>query len=203
MLERIIQSLAGTPEPGGKGSMLDNTLIVYTSDSGEVQHSHGNHWSFLLIGNLGGRIRSGRYIQFPTWGSIDPGRVIRRTGGPSGTPARWANDQRILDYAVARGGATCRRLQLESCSGRNRPIGPDGRVARLGIVAYGTIFERVWIKPQKAIVKLFQSLIVSQYSWRLFPTWRMPRKEQTRSSSKSFCRPTASVATTRTRTRVS
>ncbi len=70
MLERIIKPLAETPEPGGKGSMLDNTLIVYTSDSGEVQHSHGNHWPFILIGNLGGRIRSGRYIQFPTWGSM-------------------------------------------------------------------------------------------------------------------------------------
>ena len=70
MLERIIQPLAATPEPGGEGSMLDNTVIVYTSDSGEVQHSHGNHWPFLLIGNLGGRIRSGRYIQFPTWGSM-------------------------------------------------------------------------------------------------------------------------------------
>lgn len=69
MLERLIQPLAETPEPGGEGSMLDNTLIVYTSDSGEVQHSHGNHWPFLLIGNLGGQIRSGRYIQFPTWGS--------------------------------------------------------------------------------------------------------------------------------------
>ena len=70
MLERIIQPLAATPEPGGQGSMLDNTLIVYTSDSGEVQHSHGNHWPFLLIGNLGGRMQSGRYIQFPTWGSM-------------------------------------------------------------------------------------------------------------------------------------
>lgn len=70
MLERIIQPLAATPEPGGKGSLLDNTLIVYTSDSGEVQHSHGNHWPFLLIGNLGGRIKTGRYIQFPTWGSM-------------------------------------------------------------------------------------------------------------------------------------
>jgi hypothetical protein len=69
MLERIIQPLAATPEPNGEGTMLDNTLIVYTSDSGEVQHSHGNHWPFLLIGDLGGRIRSGRHIQFPSWGS--------------------------------------------------------------------------------------------------------------------------------------
>ncbi len=69
MLERIIQPLAATREPNGKGTMLDNTLIVYTSDSGEVQHSHGNHWPFLLIGDLGGRIRTGRHIQLPSWGS--------------------------------------------------------------------------------------------------------------------------------------
>lgn len=69
VLERIIQPLATTPEPNGKGSMLDNTLIVYTSDSAEVQHSHGYQWPFVLIGNLGGRIRSGRYIQLPHWGS--------------------------------------------------------------------------------------------------------------------------------------
>jgi hypothetical protein len=68
LLERIIRPLATTPEPGGQGSMLDNTLIHYTSDSGEVQHSHGIHWSHMLIGNLGGRIQTGRYIQFPTWG---------------------------------------------------------------------------------------------------------------------------------------
>lgn len=69
MLERIIQPLATTPEPNGKGTMLDNTLIVYSSDSGEVQHSHGNHWPILFIGDLGGRIRTGRHIQLPSWGS--------------------------------------------------------------------------------------------------------------------------------------
>jgi hypothetical protein len=74
MLERVIKPLASTPEPSGGGSMLDNTLIVYTSDSGEVQHSTGIHWPFVLIGNLGGRFRTGRYIQYPTWGtSLNPG----------------------------------------------------------------------------------------------------------------------------------
>ncbi len=68
LLERILQPLATTPEPGGQGTMLDNTVVVYTSDSGEVQHSHGIHWAHVLIGNLGGRLRSGRYIQYPTWG---------------------------------------------------------------------------------------------------------------------------------------
>ncbi len=69
MLERVIQPLATTREPNGKGTMLDNTLIIYTSDSGEVQHSCGNHWPFLLIGDLGGRSRTGRHIQLPSWGS--------------------------------------------------------------------------------------------------------------------------------------
>jgi hypothetical protein len=74
MLDRVLEPLAATPEPGGKGSMLDHTLVVYTSDSAEVQHSTGIHWPFLLIGHLGGRIRTGRFLQFPTWGtSLNPG----------------------------------------------------------------------------------------------------------------------------------
>ena len=44
---------------------MDNTLIVYTSCSGESQHSVGNRWPFLLLGNLGGKIRMGRYLQYP------------------------------------------------------------------------------------------------------------------------------------------
>lgn len=73
LLLRIITGLQAEPEPGGRGTMLDNTLIVYTSDTAETQHSVGTHWPFLLIGNLGGRMRSGRYIQLPTWGvTVNP-----------------------------------------------------------------------------------------------------------------------------------
>jgi len=46
----VLASNAQAPS-NSKGTMLDNTLIVYTSDSGEVQHSHGNHGPFLLIGD--------------------------------------------------------------------------------------------------------------------------------------------------------
>ena len=63
VLVRIMESLDSVPE--GDGTMMDNTLIVYTSDSGSKQHSWGDRWPFLLLGNLGGTIRSGRFIHYP------------------------------------------------------------------------------------------------------------------------------------------
>lgn len=63
LLVRVIKGLEATPE--GAGTMLDNTLIVYTSDMGEAQHSTGNRWPYLLIGNLGGTVRTGRYLRYP------------------------------------------------------------------------------------------------------------------------------------------
>ena len=66
LLVRMIRSLEAERE--GNGTMMDNTLIVYTSDCGEAHHSRGYRWPYLLIGNLGGRIRTGRYIHYP----VDP-----------------------------------------------------------------------------------------------------------------------------------
>ncbi|MBX9681892.1 MAG: DUF1552 domain-containing protein [Gemmataceae bacterium] len=54
----------------GNGSVLDNTLIVYLSDSGESHHPNLYDWPVVLIGNLGGRLRTGgRYLQFPRYQS--------------------------------------------------------------------------------------------------------------------------------------
>lgn len=56
--------------PEGDGTMLDNTLIVYLSDSGEAHHPRMYEWPVVLIGNLGGKLKTeGRYLQFPTYGS--------------------------------------------------------------------------------------------------------------------------------------
>lgn len=63
MLVRVMKALDSVPE--GRGTMMDNTLIVYTSCAAESQHSTGNRWPFLLLGNLGGKLRSGRYLQYP------------------------------------------------------------------------------------------------------------------------------------------
>jgi len=54
----------------GNGTMLDNTVIVYLSDSGESHHPSLYEWPMVLLGNLGGRLRTeGRFLQFPRYQS--------------------------------------------------------------------------------------------------------------------------------------
>lgn len=59
MLVKIMKALEEVPE--GAGSMMDNTLIVYTSNNAEKQHSEGVNWPFVLLGNGGGRFKTGHY----------------------------------------------------------------------------------------------------------------------------------------------
>jgi hypothetical protein len=59
MLVKLMKALEATPE--GSGSMMDNTLIVYSSNNAEKQHSEGATWPFVLLGNGGGRFKTGQY----------------------------------------------------------------------------------------------------------------------------------------------
>ena len=59
MLVKLMKALEATPE--GAGSMMDNTLIVYSSNNAEKQHSEGATWPFVLLGNAGGRFKTGHY----------------------------------------------------------------------------------------------------------------------------------------------
>ena len=58
-MARLATALQRIPE--GEGTMLDNTVIVYTSTNGETHHSSGVNWPMVILGTLGGRLRSGRY----------------------------------------------------------------------------------------------------------------------------------------------
>jgi len=50
----------------GNGTMLDNTLIVWMSDSGEGHHGFCGEWPLILVGGLGDRLKTaGRFLQFP------------------------------------------------------------------------------------------------------------------------------------------
>ena len=50
----------------GAGTMLDNTLIVYLSDSGEAHHPKLTEWPVVLLGGLAGKLKpGGRYVQLP------------------------------------------------------------------------------------------------------------------------------------------
>jgi len=68
--ERIAEFMAKLERvPEGDGTMLDNTLIVYLSDGAEGHHSRCWEWPMVLLGNLGGRLRTGRYIDYPSYGA--------------------------------------------------------------------------------------------------------------------------------------
>jgi hypothetical protein len=59
----LMKRLQSIPE--GNGSMLDNTLVVFMSDSAERQHSHGTQWPVVLLGGLGGRLKTGQLVSYP------------------------------------------------------------------------------------------------------------------------------------------
>ncbi len=61
MLVRIMQALESVPE--GSGTMMDNTLIVYTSNNADKQHTNGANWPVMLLGNCGGVFKTGCFTQ--------------------------------------------------------------------------------------------------------------------------------------------
>jgi len=67
LIARTIRKLQAVRE--GDGTMFDNTLIVYLSDAAEGHHSRCWEWPMVLIGNLGGKLKCGRYLEWPGHGS--------------------------------------------------------------------------------------------------------------------------------------
>jgi len=65
----LIAEMAGKLDriPEGDGSMLDNTLIVYTSCAGGSHHAGQEDWPFVLVGGVRQRLKMGQYLQFPTY----------------------------------------------------------------------------------------------------------------------------------------
>ncbi|PQO37890.1 DUF1552 domain-containing protein [Bremerella cremea] len=61
MLVKIMQSLENIPE--GSGTMMDNTLIVYTSNNADSQHTNGANWPVMLLGNFDGAFKTGCFTQ--------------------------------------------------------------------------------------------------------------------------------------------
>ncbi len=61
MLVRIMEALESVPE--GSGTMMDNTLIVYTSNNADKQHTNGANWPVMLLGNCNGAFKTGCFTQ--------------------------------------------------------------------------------------------------------------------------------------------
>jgi hypothetical protein len=63
-LAYLARRLAETPEPGGGGSLLDNTLIAWTNELGKGNSHTLDNIPFVLVGN-GLDFRMGRSIKYP------------------------------------------------------------------------------------------------------------------------------------------
>lgn len=61
MLVKLMEELESVPE--GSGTMMDNTLIVYTSNNADKQHTNGANWPVMLLGNANGAFKTGCYTQ--------------------------------------------------------------------------------------------------------------------------------------------
>jgi hypothetical protein len=59
----LAERLAETPEPGGDGSLLDNTLILWTNELGKGNSHTHNDIPFVLVGN-GLDFRMGRSLKY-------------------------------------------------------------------------------------------------------------------------------------------
>ncbi len=60
----LAQRLSETPEPGGHGSLLDNTLIVWTNELGKGNSHTPDNVPFVMVGN-GFDFKMGRSLKFP------------------------------------------------------------------------------------------------------------------------------------------
>ena len=63
-LAYLAKRLAETPEPGGAGSLLDNTLLVWTNELGKGNSHTLDNIPFVLVGN-GLDFRMGRSLRLP------------------------------------------------------------------------------------------------------------------------------------------
>jgi hypothetical protein len=62
-LAYLAQRLADTPEPGGNGSLLDNTLLLWTNELGQGNSHTRDNIPFVLVGN-GLDFKMGRSLQY-------------------------------------------------------------------------------------------------------------------------------------------
>lgn len=67
-IAKLCQRLESIPE--GNGTMLDNTVIVYLSDGAEGHHSRTWEWPFVMIGDAGGKLKTGRHVDYPGYGML-------------------------------------------------------------------------------------------------------------------------------------
>jgi len=66
LIDTLVRGLKKTPE--GKGTMFDNTIILYFPENGETHHSHGTEVPFLIVAGDNAKLNFlGRYVRLPNY----------------------------------------------------------------------------------------------------------------------------------------
>lgn len=60
----LLDKLKKTPEPDGSGSMLENSLVVWCKELGDSRLHSCKGVPFVLAGQAGGALETGRYLKF-------------------------------------------------------------------------------------------------------------------------------------------
>lgn len=65
----LIAGLAGKLKavPEGDGTMLDHTVIVFLSDAGSQHHTGYENMPLMVLGNMDGAFKTGRYLHYPNY----------------------------------------------------------------------------------------------------------------------------------------
>jgi hypothetical protein len=93
-LTYLAQRLAETPEPGGNGTLLDNTQIVWTNELGKGNNHTLDHIPFVLVGN-GLDFNMGRAIEY---GKVPHNRFLLSLAHAMGHPIqRFGNPDHCGD----------------------------------------------------------------------------------------------------------
>jgi hypothetical protein len=94
LIAGLVRKLEAVRE--GDGTMLDNTVILYLSDGAEAHHSRCWEWPMVMLGNMGGKLKAGRYVDYPGYGH----KGHRTTANMYVTLLQLAGSQRT-SYGVA------------------------------------------------------------------------------------------------------
>jgi hypothetical protein len=60
----LLSALGTLPEPGGSGTMLDNTVVLWAKELADGRRHDGKSVPFILAGKAGGYLKTGRYLNF-------------------------------------------------------------------------------------------------------------------------------------------
>ena len=91
-IAKLAEKLKAVPE--GDGTMLDNTMIIYFSDTGEAHHSQRKEWPFVVVGGRGQNMKTaGRYLRYPQYGQQG-----HKTIGNWYNTILQANGGEVMDY---------------------------------------------------------------------------------------------------------